>query len=82
MNHKKTSHVVIVGAGFVGISCAMRLTKLLPDVRITLVSNKDYFEYYPALYRVVTGSSPLQACVMLSDIFDRFQMFLCTGYDY
>jgi len=72
MNHKKTSHVVIVGAGFVGISCAMRLTKLLPDVRITLVSNKDYFEYYPALYRVVTGSSPLQACVMLSDIFDRF----------
>lgn len=72
MNQKKTSHVVVVGAGFMGISCALRLAKLLPEIDITLVSDKDYFEYYPALYRVVTGSSPLQACVMLSDIFDRF----------
>jgi len=78
MVEKKTSHTVIIGAGFTGISCAIRLAKLLPDMRITLVSNKDYFEYYPALYRVVTGSSPLQACIMLSDIFEQFSNVSCV----
>ena len=72
MASKTQKNIVIIGAGFAGISCAMRLARLLPDDTITLISNKDYFEYYPALYRVATGSSPLQACVMLSDIFERY----------
>lgn len=78
MNEIKNQHTVIVGAGFTGISCALRLATLLPDMSITLVSDKDYFEYYPALYRVVTGSSPLQACIMLSDIFNRFPNVSCV----
>ena len=78
MNETRNPHTVIVGAGFTGISCALRLATLLPDMSITLVSDKDYFEYYPALYRVVTGSSPLQACIMLSDIFDRFSNVSCV----
>lgn len=72
MDHTTAKHIMIVGGGFLGVSCALRLAKELPQHHIILISDKDYFEYYPALYRVVTGSSPLQACVMLSDIFDRF----------
>src|SRR5688572_7513215 len=67
--------IVIVGAGFAGIRAALDLKKkklsgAIPrDSRIILISDKDYFEYYPAMYRVATGSSPLVACVPLRDIF-------------
>ncbi len=67
--------VVIVGGGFAGIRAGLDLQKkhmsgVLPkDTRIILISDKDYFEYYPAMYRVATGSSPLVATVPLRDIF-------------
>lgn len=72
MAGEKRPKIIVVGAGFVGISCILRLVKLLPQAEIILINNKAYFEYYPALYRVVTGSSPLQACIQLTDIFDRY----------
>ena len=34
-----------------------------------MVSDKPHFEYFPALYRVVTGRSPLEVCIPLRDIF-------------
>ncbi len=67
--------IVIVGAGFAGIRTALDLQKkkrcgAIPrDTRIILISDKDYFEYYPAMYRVATGSSPLVATFPLRDIF-------------
>lgn len=62
--------VLIVGGGFVGIATALRLAKIgLPGVRITLVSDKPHFEYHGALYRLVTGTSPLEVCMPLRDIF-------------
>lgn len=64
--------VTIIGAGFAGITTARKLAKEMPEVRIRLINPKPYFEYYPAMYRVVTGSSPLQACIPLAEIFDRF----------
>lgn len=67
------SRVVIVGGGFLGVSCALALARMSSRIQITLVSNKEYFEYYPALYRVATGSSPLQACINLSDIFESYK---------
>jgi len=72
MSPEKHKKIIVAGAGFVGISCVLRLAKLLPQAEIVLINNKLYFEYYPALYRVVTGSSPLQACITLSDIFGHF----------
>lgn len=66
--------IVILGGGFAGIRAALDLAKSkkrgqLPlDTRIILISNKDYFEYYPAMYRVATGASPLVATVPLRDI--------------
>ncbi len=62
--------ILIVGAGFAGIRTAQNLAaKRLPKTRIILLSNKHHFEYYPALYRVVTGRSPLEVCIPLTSIF-------------
>lgn len=61
--------ILIVGGGFGGIQTALKLSKKnIPNTEIMLVSNKSYLEYYPALYRVVTGASPIEVCVPLSDI--------------
>ncbi len=62
--------IVIVGGGFGGVACAMALAKKkLPDVRIRLISSKTHFEYHGALYRVITGRSPLEVCIPLSEVF-------------
>lgn len=66
MPHKH--RVVIVGGGFGGIRTALKLAK---DDRlvVTLISDKDHFLYYPALYATATGHSHLQSIVPLSEIF-------------
>jgi len=62
--------IVIVGGGFAGVSCALKLRKSnLANVKIRLISDKPHFEYHAALYRLVTGSSPLEVCVPLREIF-------------
>ena len=62
--------IVIVGGGFGGIRCALDLVKHVPvGTRVQLISNKKYFEYYAALYRVVTGDEPADVYIPLSDIF-------------
>lgn len=66
---KNEQRVIIVGGGFAGIKTAKELARSLPQqVQITLISDKEYFEYYPGLYRLVTGASPVEACVPLSDM--------------
>ncbi|PLS81841.1 hypothetical protein CYG49_00535 [Candidatus Saccharibacteria bacterium] len=61
-------HVVIVGGGFGGVKTALDLSK---DRRfkITLISDKDHFLYYPALYGTATGGSHRESSALLSDIF-------------
>lgn len=63
--------VLIIGGGFGGIISARELAKKNPNLEIKLVSNKSYFEYYPALYRVVTGASPIEVCVPLEEILPK-----------
>jgi NADH dehydrogenase len=60
--------VVIVGGGFGGVKTALELQKN-KDVQITLVSDKDHFVYFPALYATATGGSHLQSFVPLKEIF-------------
>lgn len=68
----KQNTVLIVGGGFAGISLARKLSKGLPqDAKVVLISNKSYFEYYPALYRVVTGASPIEVCIPLDYMLDK-----------
>lgn len=69
---KENKKILIIGGGFGGIETALRLNAILPYGRteVTLLSDKHHFEYTPALYRVVTGKSPLEVCVPLKDIFN------------
>lgn len=67
-DNKKT--IVIVGGGFAGIRCALDLYhRLGTTARIVLVSDRPHFEYHAALYRIVTGRSPMEVCIPLEEIF-------------
>jgi NADH dehydrogenase len=57
--------VLILGGGFGGIATALELTK---KNKVVLVSDKPHFEYHAALYRVVTGRSPLEVCIPIPEI--------------
>ncbi|MBP6926135.1 MAG: FAD-dependent oxidoreductase [Candidatus Pacebacteria bacterium] len=67
---QKTPHVLIIGGGFAGITAANSLAHLsnLGEVNVTLISDKTYFEYYPAFYKVVTGAPAHEVCVPLTDM--------------
>lgn len=49
----KSAHVVIVGAGFGGISAAHELAK--SGFRVTIVDKNPYTTFLPLLYQVATG---------------------------
>lgn len=67
---QREQKIIIVGGGFGGIRAALDLDReKLPQTRITLISDKPHFEFNPALYRVVTGNTPLEVCVPLREIF-------------
>ena len=68
------TRILVIGGGFVGVSAALHLAKKsLKNTKITLVSDRPHFEYHGALYRLVTGSNPLEVCIPLREIF--------AGYD-
>ncbi len=66
-SRKIVPSVIIVGGGFAGTEIARKLAEE-GGVNVTIISNKSYFEYYPAFYRVVTGAAPIDVCVPLSDL--------------
>ncbi len=61
-------HITIVGGGFGGIKAALELSKN-KNFNITIISDRDYFQYYPALYSTATGHSHLESWVPLGEIF-------------
>lgn len=62
--------VVILGGGFGGIRTALDLARSgSRDIEILLISAKPHFEYYPTMYKVVTGRSTAQVCVPLATLF-------------
>lgn len=60
--------VLVIGGGFGGIKTALKLAGHR-GIQVTLISDKPHFEYHAALYRVVTGRSPLEVCIPLREIF-------------
>src|ERR1700729_3925752 len=50
----KNKHVVIVGGGFAGVSCAHKLART-PDLQITLIDKNNYHQFQPLLYQVATA---------------------------
>jgi NADH dehydrogenase len=74
----KIPHVVIVGGGFGGIKAALDLAK---DSRyaVTLVSDKDYFQYFPSLYHTATGGRIAQSRLSFADIFSTPNIDIVIG---
>lgn len=60
--------VIIVGGGFGGVKAALELAE---DKRfkVTLVSDRETFQYYPTLYHTATGGLTSQSQIPLSTIF-------------
>lgn len=64
----KKQQVVIVGGGFGGIKAALELSRD-QRIKITLISDRDTFRYYPTLYHTATGGLKRQSTIPLSDLF-------------
>lgn len=74
-------HVVIVGAGFAGVRCALDLAERhLKDVKITLINPTSHFEYHAALYRVLFGKTPMEVCIPLMAIFQKRRVEVLEDY--
>lgn len=63
---KKMPRIVVVGGGFGGIEVVKSL-KGAP-AHVMLVTKTPTFEYYPALYKLVTGALPIEVSVPIQTI--------------
>jgi NADH:ubiquinone reductase (H+-translocating) len=85
MNSKVTHQVVIVGAGFGGLSAATALAGA--DVKITVIDRKNHHTFQPLLYQVATaGLSPGEIAEPIRSILRRHKnvevlMAEVTGFD-
>lgn len=63
MQERVIPKVVVVGGGFAGIATIRALRKTGVPCEITLITKNDRFEYYPALYKLVTGALAIEVSV-------------------
>jgi len=86
MNARQLPHVVIIGAGFAGLTAAKKLRNA--PVRITLVDKNNYHTFQPLLYQIaIAGLVPSQVAYPLRTIFRNqknltFQMGEVTSIDF
>ncbi len=86
MNAQKLPHVVILGAGFGGLTAAKKLKKA--PVRITLIDKNNYHLFQPLLYQVaIAALVPSQIAFPVRTIFRdqknlTFQMGEVTEIDF
>ncbi len=80
MSSNPLPKVLVVGAGFAGIEAVKTLRKFETPVDITLISKTDIFEYYPALYKLVTGALPIEVSVPIKTIFPKGVTFIQATY--
>ena len=55
------AHVVVVGGGFAGASCALSLRRLNPNIRVTLVDPDDRYVTCPMSNSVLVGLRTLES---------------------
>jgi NADH dehydrogenase len=68
----KTTHVVIVGGGFGGLSTAKKLAQ--SKIKVTLIDKRNYHLFQPLLYQVATaGLSPAEIAYPLRGILSGYE---------
>lgn len=70
--NKTSVRVLIIGGGFGGVRTALKLAKN-PNNQITLISDREDFQYYPTLYSSATGHSHLESWAPLGEIFAAYK---------
>lgn len=78
MNSENQKKIIIIGGGFGGVETAKRLAKD-ENVSITLITKNPLFEYYPALYKLVTGALAIEVCVPYEKIFRNGKVQVVQG---
>ncbi|MCH8541164.1 MAG: NAD(P)/FAD-dependent oxidoreductase [Opitutales bacterium] len=82
----KLPHVVILGAGFGGITCVQKL--LSTKVRITVIDRQNHHLFQPLLYQVATaGLAPSEIAYPVRNLFGRKKnaqvlMGTALGFDF
>lgn len=76
MQRKK---IVVVGGGFAGIATIKTLLKKDVEADIVLVTKHVEFEYYPALYKLVTGALAIEVSVPYTKIFHTKKVAIIEG---
>lgn len=72
MKQETLPHVVIVGAGFAGLTAAQKLAH--KAVRVTVVDRRNYHLFQPLLYQVATaGLSPDEIAYPVRAIFQSYK---------
>ncbi|MGH7237175.1 MAG: NAD(P)/FAD-dependent oxidoreductase [Candidatus Saccharimonadales bacterium] len=71
-------HVLIVGGGFAGVKAALELAGD-ERFRVTLLSNRSHFRYYPSLYHAATGGQFAQSNIALETIFEDKAVQIVLG---
>jgi NADH:ubiquinone reductase (H+-translocating) len=65
-------HVVIIGGGFAGLTCARTLASH-SDIRITLIDKNNFQQFQPLLYQVATAAlAPSNAAFSLRAVLKRY----------
>src|SRR5271157_823452 len=79
MDSKQRPRVVIVGAGFAGLTAAQRIARL--PVQVTVVDRKNHHTFQPLLYQVATaGLSPGEIAAPIRGILrDRSNVEVLLG---
>jgi NADH:ubiquinone reductase (H+-translocating) len=79
MTDRTIPKVLVVGGGFAGIAAVKKLLRSGSPCEITLLSKSDIFEYYPALYKLVTGALAIEVSVPLRRIFPEKRVSIMQG---
>ncbi len=64
-------HIIILGAGFGGVSTARTLLDQGFKGSITLISREPFFSYYPGLHSMLSSTTHHHVQIPLGDIFSR-----------
>lgn len=74
----KKQQVLIVGGGFGGIKAALELADD-DRFKVTLVTDRETFRYYPTLYHTAVGGLRRQSSIPLSELFKDKKITIVHG---